>query len=157
MKHHQEYLQQAIELAAQNAGSGQGGPYGAVIVHKGQVVAACANQVTATLDPSAHAEIVAIRSACQQLQQFHLQDCILYSSCEPCPMCVGAIYWARLQKVYFACTRDDAANAGFDDRLIYTEVALPPAARKIPMQAITVDDALLPFTVWKKLTTKISY
>lgn len=157
MQTHQTYLQQTIQLAAKNARTGKGGPYGAIIVQQGQIIAASANQVTSSLDPTAHAEVMAIRTACQQLQSFQLTDCILYSSCEPCPMCLGAIYWARLQAVYFACTRDDAANVGFDDRFIYTEINLAPAARKIPMQVVALEEALLPFTVWKNLATKIDY
>jgi guanine deaminase len=157
VRQHQDYLQQTIQLAADNASSGQGGPYGAIIVRNRQIIAASANQVTGTLDPTAHAEIVAIRAACQHLQSFQLQDCVLYSSCEPCPMCLGAIYWARLQQVYFACNREDAANAGFDDQFIYTEIALAPVARKIPMQAVALDNALLPFMVWKNLASKITY
>lgn len=157
MPEHRDYLQQAIQLAADNASAGKGGPYGAVIVRDSHVIAASANQVTCTNDPTAHAEVVAIRTACQHLQSFQLSGCVLYSSCEPCPMCLGAIYWARLQKVYFACTRDDAASAGFDDRFIYTEIALAPADRKIPMQAVTLDDALLPFTLWKNLAAKVTY
>lgn len=157
MQTHQAYLQQAVQLAAKNARTGKGGPYGAIIVQNHQIIAASANQVTSSLDPTAHAEVMAIRAACQQLQSFQLTNCILYSSCEPCPMCLGAIYWARLQQVYFACTRDDAANAGFDDRFIYTEINLAPAARKIPMQAVALEEALLPFTVWKNLAAKIEY
>lgn len=157
MQQHQAFLQQAIQLAASNAQSGQGDPYGAIIVQHNKVIAASANQVTSTLDPTAHAEIMAIRAACQCLHSFQLPDCILYSSCEPCPMCLGAIYWARLQAVYFACTRDDAANAGFDDRFIYTEIALQPANRKIPMLAVSVSNALLPFTLWQNVASKTPY
>ncbi|MEQ1638038.1 MAG: nucleoside deaminase [Methylococcales bacterium] len=157
MLQHQDYLQQAIQLAADNASSGKGGPYGALIVQNNQIIAASANQVTGLLDPTAHAEVMAIRTACEYLQDFQLSDCVLYSSCEPCPMCVGAIYWARLQNVYFACSRDDAANAGFDDRFIYTEIALAPEARRIPMQGVQVANALLPFTLWKNLALKIHY
>ncbi len=157
MPQHKDYLQQAIQLAAENVRSGQGGPYGAIIVQNNHIIATGTNQVTGLLDPTAHAEIMAIRTACNQRQDFQLGDCILYSSCEPCPMCLGAIYWARLSQVYFACNRNDAANAGFDDRFIYTEIALRPAERKIPMHGITLDDALLPFTLWKNLASKINY
>jgi guanine deaminase len=154
---HQDYLDQAIQLAAENAVSGQGGPYGALVVHNKQIIASSANQVTRNLDPTAHAEVLAIRAACLQLGSFQLQDCILYSSCEPCPMCLGAIYWARLAEVYFACDRTDAAQAGFDDSFIYTEIALAPQLRKIPMRQITLPNALFPFTIWSKQASRIEY
>jgi guanine deaminase len=157
MQRHKEYLQQTIQLAVDNVGSGQGGPYGAIIVLNNQIIAACANQVTRNLDPTAHAEIMAIRAARIHIQDFQLRDCILYSSCEPCPMCLGAIYWARLKYVYFACNRDDAADAGFDDSFIYTEIAIAPTERKIPMHEITLEDAQLPFTRWKNLASKVAY
>ncbi|NOT85690.1 MAG: nucleoside deaminase [Methylococcaceae bacterium] len=157
MQQHQDYLQQTIQLAADNVNTGRGGPYGAIIVQNKQIIAACANQVTSTLDPTAHAEVMAIRAACHFVQHFQLPDCILYSSCEPCPMCLGAIYWARLQQVYFACDRHDAANAGFDDGFIYTEIALAPEQRKIPMYSVALTDALLPFTLWKNVASKITY
>lgn len=157
MSIHQDFLQQAIQLAADNAASGRGGPYGAVIVRDGAVIAAAANQVTANRDPTAHAEIVAIRQACAKLQDFQLKDCILYSSCEPCPMCLGAIYWARLATVYYACSRDAAARAGFDDRFIYDEIAIAPDARRIPMLYLNCSDADAPFVAWHKLADKIAY
>lgn len=157
MADHSDYLQQAIKLAANNAATGQGGPYGAIIVLNDNVIAACANQVTRNHDPTAHAEVMAIRAACQHLNNFQLTECILYTSCEPCPMCLGAIYWARLKQVYFACDHTDAANAGFDDSFIYTEIAVSPQLRKIPMQHLHVPDALLPFTLWKDLPNKVEY
>ncbi len=112
-----------------NVSSGQGGPYGAIIVKDNKLIAASGNMVTSTLDPTAHAEIVAIRQACKKLNDFQLHDCILYTSCEPCPMCLGAIYWARLEKVYFACSRLDAAAANFDDSFIYDEISVLPSER----------------------------
>jgi guanine deaminase len=154
---HSSYLQQAIDLAANNAKTGDGGPYGAVIVKDNQVLVASSNQVTHNLDPTAHAEIMAIRLACQKLNDFQLHGCILYTSCEPCPMCLGAIYWARLEKVYFACTRHDAAAANFDDRFIYDEIALPPSERRIAMRQVNLPDALLPFTVWAENNNKVAY
>ncbi|MEQ1529127.1 MAG: nucleoside deaminase [Methylococcales bacterium] len=154
---HTEYLQQAIDLALANVQSDQGGPYGAVVVKNGQVLAACANQVTGLLDPTAHAEVMAIRQACQALNDFQLQDCILYSSCEPCPMCLGAIYWARLAKVYYACNRHDAAAANFDDSFIYDEIAVAPADRRIAMLHLQLPNALQPFTAWHAKTNKIVY
>jgi guanine deaminase len=154
---HEQFLQQAIKLAVDNATTGQGGPFGALIVKDNQVIAASSNQVTRLLDPTAHAEIMAIRLACQQLGDFQLQDCILYSSCEPCPMCLGAIYWARLAKVYFSCNRHDAAAAHFDDRFIYDEIALLPAQRSIPMQYIKLTNSLQPFESWAEKRDKRLY
>jgi guanine deaminase len=157
MTMHQKFLQQAIDLAVRNVESGQGGPYGAVIVRQGEVIASSGNRVTANLDPTAHAEIMAIRLACRKLQDFQLTDCILYTSCEPCPMCLGAIYWSRLQKVYFACDRHDAAAADFDDSFIYDELAVPPAERRIAMLHLDLPDALRPFAAWAKQSDKVRY
>lgn len=154
---HEEFLQQAIDLASENARSGQGGPYGAVIVKDNRLIAASGNKVTRNLDPTAHAEIMAIRLACQQLNDFQLQDCILYSSCEPCPMCLGAIYWARLAKVYFACSRHDAAAANFDDSFIYDEISVLPHQRRIAMLHLSLPNALQPFTVWAEKSDKALY
>ena len=154
---HEYYLQQAIQLAVDNATIGQGGPFGALIVKDNQIIAATANQVTYLLDPTAHEEIMAIRLACERLGDFQLKDCILYSSCEPCPMCLGAIYWARLAKVYFACNRNDAAAAHFDDSFIYNEIALPAARRYIPMQHIPLANASQPFESWAAKTNKQLY
>ncbi|MEC4747495.1 nucleoside deaminase [Methylomicrobium sp. Wu6] len=154
---HKQFLQQAIDLAVQNVESGQGGPYGALIVRNGEVIAGSGNRVTVDLDPTAHAEIMAIRLACRKLQDFQLTDCILYSSCEPCPMCLGAIYWARLQKVYFACDRHDAAAAQFDDSFIYDELAIEPAERRIAMLRLDLPDACRPFAVWTEKNDKVRY
>jgi guanine deaminase len=154
---HEDYLQQTIELAVNNASKGQGGPFGALIVKNNQVIAASANQVTALLDPTAHAEIMAIRLACQKLGAFQLKDCILYSSCEPCPMCLGAIYWARLASVYFACNRYDAAAAQFDDSFIYDEIAILPTQRRIPMRHIQLVNATQPFEQWAEKMDKQLY
>jgi guanine deaminase len=152
-----DYLQQAIDLATENSRSGLGGPYGAVIVRDGQILVSSANLVTKNNDPTAHAEIVAIRSACSRLNSFQLTDCVLYSSCEPCPMCLGAIYWARLKAVYYACDRYDAANSGFDDGFIYDEIQMTPAQRKIPMLQVNMTDAQKPFQAWQKSQEKIIY
>lgn len=157
MPGNEEFLRRAIQLAADNAASGRGGPYGAVIVKDGVVIAAAANQVTDSCDPTAHAEILAIRQACAKLHDFQLSGCILYSSCEPCPMCLGAIYWARLAKVYYACSRDDAAREGFDDRFIYDEINIAPAQRHIPMLQRFCADALTPFAVWRESADKVNY
>jgi tRNA(Arg) A34 adenosine deaminase TadA len=128
-------MRRAIEIAAKNAEAG-GGPFGAVVVRGDVVVAEGVNMVTSTHDPTSHAEIVAIRRACQALLSFQLTGCEIYASCEPCPMCLGAIYWARPDRVYFSATRGDAAEAGFDDALIYNEVMRPPADRVIPTSSI---------------------
>ncbi len=157
MTRHQRYLQQAIDQALRNVETGQGGPYGAVIVRNGEVIAASGNRVTVDLDPTAHAEIIAIRLACQALQDFQLKDSVLYTSCEPCPMCLGAIYWARLQTVYFACNRHDAAAAGFDDSFIYDELAIAPAERRIAMLHLDLPDACRPFAAWAEKNDKVCY
>jgi guanine deaminase len=153
---HQGFLNQAIALACDNIENG-GGPFGAIVVKDGEIIAASGNRVTPDLDPTAHAEIVAIRLACQKLGDFQLNDCTLYTSCEPCPMCLGAIYWARLQAVYFACDRFDAAKAGFDDGFIYTEIDKPAQQRRIAMQQLPLDTANRPFELWRIKTDRIRY
>lgn len=150
-------MQRAIKLSLENVRSGGGGPFAALVVKDGAVVATGVNQVTSALDPTAHAEIVAIRGACQALCDFQLNDCDLYTTCEPCPMCMGAIYWARLGKVYYANTRADAAKIGFDDSLIYDELAMPLRARKIPMVQIMRAQALGAFRAWEQSQSKILY
>lgn len=154
---HKQFLQQAIELASNNVSNHFGGPYGAVIVKNGEVIAASGNCVTINKDPTAHAEIMAIRQACNELDNFQLKGCILYSSCEPCPMCLGAIYWARLRQVYFACNRQDAAKAGFDDSFIYNEIQMQADKRHIPMRQINVDNAGKPFFDWNSQKNKVLY
>lgn len=154
---HQEFLQQAIDLAVDNTRSGQGGPYGAVIVKDNRLIAASGNKVTTNVDPTAHAEVMAIRMACKELNNFQLSGCILYSSCEPCPMCLGAIYWARLEKVYFACSRYDAAAADFDDSFIYDEFTVLPHERRIAMLHLNLPNAMQPFDIWAKKSDKILY
>jgi len=154
---HAEFLQQAIDLAVENARSGQGGPYGAIIVKDNQVLTASGNKVTSIIDPTAHAEVMAIRLACQKLQDFQLRGCILYSSCEPCPMCLGAIYWARLERVYFACSRHDAAAANFDDSFIYDEISVLPHERSIAMLHLNLPNAMQPFNIWAEKSDKVLY
>ena len=154
---HETFLQQAIQLATDNVDSGEGGPYGAVIVKDKRVIAASSNKVTSAIDPTAHAEIMAIRAACKQLNDFRLNGCVLYTSCEPCPMCLGAIYWARLDKVYYACNRFDAAEANFDDSFIYDEINLLPQQRHIAMHHINLPNARVPFDSWNKKADKIAY
>ncbi|MFI3154988.1 MAG: nucleoside deaminase [Methylococcaceae bacterium] len=154
---HKRFLQQAIDLAVENAKLGHGGPYGAIIVKDNRLIAASGNKVTSTVDPTAHAEVMAIRLACKELNDFQLQGCILYSSCEPCPMCLGAIYWARLAKVYFACSRHDAAAANFDDSFIYDEISVLPHQRRIAMLHLNLPNALEPFDIWAKKSDKVLY
>ena len=151
------FMARAIQLAIENVHSGRGGPFGAVIVKDDRIIAESTNQVTATNDPTAHAEIFAIREACRKLGAFELHDCELYASCEPCPMCLGAIYWARLPRVYFAAGASDASAAGFDDSLIYREISQPYSARRISMIQIMRDEALAAFRAWEKKPDKITY
>src|SRR5271166_1717118 len=151
------FMARAIQLAVENVRSGRGGPFGAVVVKEGNVVAEGANQVTATNDPTAHAEVLAIRQACQKLGCFELRGCDLYTSCEPCPMCMGAIYWARIDKVYFGGLAADAAKAGFDDSAIYAEITQPHAEREIPMIQMMRDEAQRAFRAWEEHPGKIRY
>ena len=150
-------MARAIQLAVENVRSGQGGPFGAVVVKDGSIIAEAANKVTATNDPTAHAEVLAIRQACQKLGLFELKTCELYTSCEPCPMCVGAIYWARLSRVYFGSLAADASRAGFDDSFIYHEIAQPHAQRGIPMIQMMHEEALAAFRAWEEKPNKIPY
>ena len=153
----QRFLREAIELAAENAGLGRGGPFAALVVRAGQVIARCTNRVTALNDPTAHAEVEAIREACRHLGDYQLSGCTIYASCEPCPMCLGAIYWARPERVVFAATRDAAAAAGFDDALIYTELALPPVERSIPFERLDIPGAGVPFDRWREAEGRVDY
>ena len=152
-----DFLQKAIDLAIENTTSARGGPYGSVIVKDGEIIAQGTNLVTTINDPTAHAEIIAIRQACRKLNHYHLSGCVLYASCEPCPMCLGAIYWAGMKKVVYASTRLDAAKAGFDDCYIYDEFSLSPADRNIPMQHIKNPHALEPFEAWRQQVDRIEY
>jgi len=150
-------MARAIELAIENARSGRGGPFGAIVVKDGAILAEGTNRVTSANDPTAHAEIVAIRAACAKLGVFQLNGFDLYASCEPCPMCLGAIYWARPARVYFAGTAADASRVGFDDSLIYRELPLPPQQRSIPMVQMMREEALEAFRVWEEKPNKIPY
>jgi len=150
-------MARAIELAIENARSGRGGPFGALVVKDGAILAEGTNRVTSANDPTAHAEIVAIRAACAKLGVFQLNGFDLYASCEPCPMCLGAIYWARPARVYFAGTAADASRVGFDDSLIYRELPLPPQHRSIPMVQMMREEALEAFRVWEEKPNKIPY
>ena len=151
------YLQRAIHLAREGMTASKGGPFGCVIVKDGQVLAEGYNRVTSDQDPTAHAEIVAIREACRRLGTFQLDGCTLFSSCEPCPMCLGAIYWARPEAVYYAGTRGDAARAGFDDALIYEEIAHHGPDRSIPFTHVRVEGAAAVFDDWRHQSGKQSY
>jgi guanine deaminase len=153
----QDFMRRAIELAAGNVRSGRGGPFAAIVVKDDAILAEGTNLVTSTNDPTAHAEVVAIRRACEKLASFQLTGCDLYTSCEPCPMCLGAIYWARPVSIFYGATHVNAAEAGFDDSFIYQQTRLPVAQRAIPMMQILGDDARYPFDVWRNTIAKIPY
>jgi guanine deaminase len=151
------FMARAVQLATENVLSGRGGPFGAVIVRDGDIVAEGVNRVTSSNDPTAHAEVVAIRSACGKLGVFDLKGCELYASCEPCPMCLGAIYWARLARVCFGASAADASRIGFDDSSIYGEFARAHSERSIPMVQMMREKALTAFRAWNEKSDKISY
>jgi len=153
---HLQYMRKAIDIAVKNIENG-GGPFGALIVKDNVVIASSGNSVTADNDPTAHAEVNAIRIAASLLKTFDLSGCVIYSSCEPCPMCLGAIYWARLDKLFFAATRTDAQNAGFSDALIYSEINLPIYERTLHTEHVSIENAEFPFEEWKNLMDKIPY
>lgn len=157
MSNHEKFMRMAIDLSEYNVKEGQGGPFGAVIVKDGMVVARSANKVVQTNDPTAHAEVSAIRLACKELETFDLAGCEIYTSCEPCPMCLGAIYWARIDKIYYANTKADAAEIGFDDHFIYQELDLPMEKRKLPVVQLLRDEALNAFKLWSESETKTDY
>jgi tRNA(Arg) A34 adenosine deaminase TadA len=152
-----KFMEAAIRASRQTLKSNHGGPFGAVVVRNGKIVATGNNVVTSTNDPTALAEVVAIRNACKKLKTFQLDDCELYTSCEPCPMCLSAIYWAHIKKNYFANTRKDAAGIGFDDDFIYREIPLPLKKRKIPMKQLMRKEARAVFNEWKNKEDKIPY
>jgi guanine deaminase len=151
------FMQEAILRAVENVRSGRGGPFGAIVVKDGRVIATGTNLVTSSNDPTAHAEVNAIREACRALGAFQLTGCEIYTSCEPCPMCLGAIYWARPDRVYFAATASDAAKAGFDDSFIYEELKLAHRERRIPFEPIMREAGLEPFREWMQKTDRIRY
>jgi tRNA(Arg) A34 adenosine deaminase TadA len=157
MLEQEKFMQEAINLAKQNLKLKNGGPFGAVVVRNGRIIGKGVNTVTSQNDPTAHAEINAIREACENLNSFQLTGCEIFSSCEPCPMCLGAIYWARPKKVWFAATRHDAAEAGFDDSEIYRELTLPDHEKKIPMEQLMKEEAESVFKIWIDLEHKIEY
>ncbi|MBO5910806.1 MAG: nucleoside deaminase [Elusimicrobiaceae bacterium] len=154
---HVYFLNEAIKEARKGVKAGHGGPFGAVIVKDGKIIARGHNRVTSTNDPTAHAEIVTIRKACKKLKNFELKDCILYSSCEPCPMCLGAIYWTRLKALFYAADRYVAAKANFDDEKIYKEIPLKPEKRTLPTTRIELPGYRIPFEEWRKKKNKKEY
>lgn len=152
-----QFMAEAIRLAKENVLNGTGGPFGAVVVKDGKIIASCVNTVTPSNDPTAHAEVNAIREACRKLNTYQLEGCEIYASCEPCPMCLGAIYWARPSKVYYASTKEDAAKAGFDDSFIYKEITLPENGRSIPFLQIDEQGAGEEFSLWNASESKLLY
>ncbi len=151
------FMRKAIELAKKGMLAEKGGPFGAVVVKNGKIVGQGCNSVTSTNDPTAHAEVMAIRDACNNLESFQLEDCIIYTSCEPCPMCLGAIYWARPKQVFYACSREDAANVGFDDAFIYDEIPKDIAQRQIETLQILREEANRVFEDWEEFGAKVPY
>ena len=157
MSREAEYMRRALDLAVENARSGRGGPFAALVVQDGRIIAEGTNLVTSTNDPTAHAEVVAIRRACAGLGTFQLGGCELYTSCEPCPMCLGAIYWSRPAAIYYSGTHKNAAAAGFDDSFIYQQTHLPMAERHIPMRRLLEAEANAPFDAWLRNEQRVPY
>lgn len=157
LKRHEKFMQMAIKLSEKNVVEHIGGPFGAVVVKDGKVVAKSGNKVTSTNDPTAHAEVSAIRLACKKLKNFDLSGCTIYTSCEPCPMCLSAIYWARVDVVYYGNTKKDAADINFDDDFIYEEIQKPMEERKLPIKQLMREEALQVFKLWEETETKLNY
>lgn len=153
----EQFMQRAVRLALEKMRADEGGPFGAVIVRNGEIIAEGWNQVTSANDPTAHAEIVAIRRACAKLETFRLPDCEIFASCEPCPMCLSAIYWARLAHIHYANTREEAARIGFNDAFIYQEIPRPAASRSIPASRLVTADSHRPFAEWAAKPDRIPY
>ena len=154
---HKKFMREAIRLSMENVQSDNGGPFGTIIVKNGKIIATGVNEVTKSNDPTAHAEMIAIRNACEKLNSFQLDGCDIYCSCEPCPMCLGAIYWARPKSIYFANSKKDAAEINFDDNIIYQEIKLPIHERKLPTTQLLRDEAQSVFLQWKESENKIEY
>ena len=152
-----KFMREAIRLSMENVQSGNGGPFGTVIVKNGKIIATGVNEVTKSNDPTAHAEMIAIRNACEKLNSFQLDGCDIYCSCEPCPMCLGAIYWARPKSIYFANSKKDAAEINFDDNVIYQEIKLPIHERKLTITQLLRDEAQFVFLQWQESENKIEY
>jgi guanine deaminase len=157
LQEHEKFMRIAIELSEQNVKQGAGGPFGAVIVKDGEIIAKSSNKVTQQNDPTAHAEVAAIRLACQALGVYSLRGCVIYTSCEPCPMCLGAIYWARIDTIYYANTKTDAAAIGFDDDFIYKELELPMQHRKLQVVQLLRDEAAAAFKLWDESGLRSDY
>ena len=157
MNDKEKFMSEAVKAALKGMNNNEGGPFGCVVVKDGQIVGRGNNKVTSTNDPTAHAEVTAIRDACKNLDSFQLDGCEIYTSCEPCPMCLGAIYWARPDKVYYGSNQIDAANIGFDDEFIYKEIPLPYSERSIPFEQLAPEIALEPFQEWTKKIDKTEY
>ena len=157
MENQKKFMREAIRLSIENVQSGNGGPFGTIIVKNGKIIASGVNKVTQSSDPTAHAEIVAIRSACETLGTFQFVGCEIYCSCEPCPMCLGAIYWARPDRIYFANTKEDAADINFDDNFIYNELDVSISQRKLPTTQLLRDEAQMAFKQWRESTAKTEY
>jgi guanine deaminase len=153
----ESFLREAIALAREGSASGVGGPFGALVVQAGRIIGRGQNRVTSTHDPTAHAEVVAIREACAALRQFHLPEATLYTSCEPCPMCLAAAYWAHVGRIVYACTRDDAAAIGFDDAVLYREIALGPGERRVPMVPLLRAEGVEVFRDWTRNPRRVPY
>lgn len=154
---HEDFMRQAIGLSRTHMLNGAGGPFGAVIVRDGKIIGEGWNQVTSSCDPTAHAEMVAIRAACRRIGDFSLKGAVIYTSCEPCPMCLGAIYWSRLDQVYYANTRADAAAIDFDDSFLYDQIALPLAAQSMPFARLCADEARAVFDAWAAKSDRVPY
>jgi len=154
---HRSYLREAVRLAVENVRAGRGGPFGALIVRDGEVVGRGTNRVTTDHDPTLHAEVAAIRDAARRLRTFRLDGCDIYASCEPCPMCLGAVYWARLDRVFYAAVQEDAAAAGFDDAFLHEELARPPGERRLPARRMAVEEAGRPFREWERAEDRVEY
>lgn len=153
----EKFMRRAIELAQAGIDANEGGPFGCVVVKNGEIVGEGVNRVTSTNDPTAHAEVVAIRDACAKLNSFQLEGCVVYTSCEPCPMCLGAIYWARPERIFISCDRNDAADAGFDDAFIYDELCGDLEDRKVPITTLLRDEGLKVFRNWIAKPDRIEY
>jgi guanine deaminase len=156
-KNHEKFMSRAIELAQHGIDANDGGPFGCVVVRNSEIIAEGNNRVTSTNDPTAHAEVVAIRNACEKLGTFQLDDCVIYTSCEPCPMCLGAIYWARPAAIFYACNKVDAAKIGFDDKFIYEEIERPIGERLIKTESIFREEGLKVFENWANKSDKMEY
>lgn len=154
---HEKWMRMAIQLSEQNVLESIGGPFGAVIIKDGKLISKSGNKVTSTNDPTAHAEVSAIRLACKKLKTFDLSSCIIYTSCEPCPMCLSAIYWAKIDTIYYANTKQDAENIGFSDKFIYDELDKPMSQRTLPIQQMMRDEALNAFKLWDQSIARVTY